>query len=92
MKKKVDLLAVALNGWGGHCWGRGQGRGQGGALGNSPQARGPQGSEPLKKNQCAFCRQEGHWRNERPQLQPRRREAKEKEDFVGLAGIEWDDD
>jgi hypothetical protein len=57
----------------------------------SPQAQ-PQGSEPLKKNQCALCRQEGHWKNECPQLQARHKITKEKEDFTGLASIEQAED
>jgi hypothetical protein len=41
MKKKVDLLEVALNGWGGHSssWNRGWGRDKGGPLGNSSQVQ-----------------------------------------------------
>jgi hypothetical protein len=60
---------------------------KGGALGNSPQVW-PQRSEPLKKIQCSFCCQEGHWRNECPQLQVKCRMTKEKEDFMGLGSIE----
>jgi hypothetical protein len=44
------------------------------------------------RNQFVFCHQEEHWRSECPQLQTRHRETKEKEDFVGLTGIEWADD
>jgi hypothetical protein len=60
-KKKVDLLAAALSGRGGHnsTWGRSQRRGKGRPPRNSPQAQ-PKGSEPLKKNQCAYCPHEGH--------------------------------
>jgi hypothetical protein len=78
-----------LNGQGGHSsgQGRGQERGKEGPPGNSLKAQ-SQGSEPLKKNQCPVCLQEGHWRSECLQLQTRHRETKEKEDFVGLVGIE----
>jgi hypothetical protein len=38
------------------------------------------------------AKREGHWRNECPQLQPRHRETKEKEDFVGLTGIKQAND
>jgi hypothetical protein len=50
IKKEVDLLAAALNGWGGHSssQSRGQGREKGQPLGNSPQAW-SKGSETLKK-------------------------------------------
>jgi hypothetical protein len=87
MKKKVNLLPAALNGWGGHssCWNRGWGIGKGGPLGNSPQTW-PKGSEPLKKNQCAFCCQEGHWKSECSQLQPRHRETKATRQLWGLQG------
>jgi hypothetical protein len=92
MKKNVDLLAAATNGWGGHSSTQGRGQGnKGGALGNFPQGW-PQGSEPLKKNQCAFCLQEGHWKNECPQLQARCRMTKKKEDFMGLGSIEQAED
>jgi hypothetical protein len=59
MKKKVGPLAAALNGQGGHRKSGSQAKEEAkGGLGNSPQAQ-PQGSETLKKNQCAFCCQEG---------------------------------
>jgi hypothetical protein len=38
------------------------------------------------------AKREGHWRNECPQLQPRHRETKEKEDFVELSDIEQAND
>jgi hypothetical protein len=62
------------------------GKRQCGSLGNSPQAW-PQGSKSLKKNHCAFCHQEEYWRSECPLLQPRHREIKEIEVFVGLTGL-----
>jgi hypothetical protein len=78
LKKKVDL-AEELIGQGEHSssWSKGWGRGKEGPLGNSPQA-GSQDSDPLKKNQCAFCHPEVHLRSEGPQLQPRHKETKEK--------------
>ncbi|KAF6288391.1 hypothetical protein mRhiFer1_009125 [Rhinolophus ferrumequinum] len=86
MRQKVTLLAVALQ----------QNTNQRKTVG---QTRDPaQPRRTLKKDQCAYCKEMGHWKNECPnrqQTQPRSHlqpiPPSEKEpEFIGLAGIDSD--
>lgn len=65
IRLQASMLAEAMNRINirgrGRGWGRGAGRGGAVARGRGQRWR------PLKPNQCAICRREGHWKNECPQ-------------------------
>jgi hypothetical protein len=63
LEKKAKILAMALK------EGDGKTRGQKG----SPDRR--EQRNPLGKNQCTYCKEEGHWKNEFPN----KKKKKEKE-------------
>jgi hypothetical protein len=67
MKMKMDLLAAALAkqfDWP-RCAGHGRGRGNPCGQWSVPPEQ-PHPREELRKDQCAYCCQEGHWKNECP--------------------------
>ncbi|KAM6306915.1 LOW QUALITY PROTEIN: DENN domain-containing protein 2A-like [Podargus strigoides] len=71
-KQQANILAVIQQGRGrGRGFGRNRGNGRGGmglqnAGGRGMMNSNPYQSERLGPNQCAFCRQIGHWKNECP--------------------------
>ncbi|KAF6306526.1 hypothetical protein mRhiFer1_008631 [Rhinolophus ferrumequinum] len=86
MRQKATLLAAALQ----------QNTNQRKTVG---QTRDPgQPRRMLKKDQCAYCKEMGHWKNEcpnwrqpQPRSHPRPTPPSEKEpEFIGLAGIDSD--
>lgn len=86
MRQKVTLLAAALQ----------QNTNQRKTVG---QMRNPtQPRRTLRKDQCAYCKEMGHWKNEcpnwrqpQPRSHPRPTPPSEKEpEFIGLAGIDSD--
>lgn len=86
-KAKAKMMAEVLQSWrnksqgprrqgeqrGQRGWGQPQGRGRGIS---SPAGEG-QPTQQLGRNQCAVCRAEGHWKQQCPQRQLRRRKSRE---------------
>jgi hypothetical protein len=70
IKRKVDLLAASLPEQLSGPWHMGHDRGRGNPHGwwsaplEWPQ---PREVDKTRQDQCAYCCQEGHWRNECPQ-------------------------
>jgi hypothetical protein len=68
MKRKVDFLAVDLSKQSGGPQHAGRGRGRGNPCGRqSVPLEQPHPREELRQDQCAYCHQEGHGKNECPQ-------------------------
>ncbi|VFV29156.1 Hypothetical predicted protein, partial [Lynx pardinus] len=83
LKKKATFLAAALKETDATKMGRPQP-----PKGGNPRA-------PLAKDQCAYCKEKGHWKNECPNRKgpsksSRHREEPRGENLIGLAWIDSD--
>ena len=83
LKKKATLLAAALK------------ETDAAKMGSSQPPKGGKPRAPLAKDQCAYCKEKGHWKNECPNWKgpskpSRYWEEPRGKNLVSLAGIELD--